>query len=157
MQCTIGKPLFFEGSRKDVQDTLFSLAVDLIHQAKTVLIIDTQNCLNHHHAAFFTPSQRLLFRKIYCVRIDKPYDLLARLSTSERFIADKNIDALLITSLSAPFEHAEKEEVLPLLHHLTARIEHITHKHNLMTAIGICPADEETVMMAYDALAKKVM
>ena len=155
MQFKVGEPLSFEGRSKDIRNQMFELSVDLVRQGKTVLIIDTLNCLNPHHRAFKTPMQRELFRKIYCVRSDKPYDLLHRLSTAEPFIRDKKIDALLITSLCAPFAHAQKEEVLPLLAHLKKLIEFLTKKYYLMTAFGTSHLEEETSRMAFEALSHR--
>ncbi len=155
MQFKVGEPLHIEGRTKEVMDAMFEMSAELVRQGKTILIIDTLNCLNPYHRAFKTPLQRDLFRKIYCVRSDKPYDLLMRLNTTESFIRDKGIDALLITSLSSPFDHAEKEEVLPLLGHLKKRIAFLTQKYNLMTAVGVSSPHEESSRIAVEALTHR--
>ena len=148
-------PTYINGSWKDVRNQMFAKAVEEVNIGKNVLIIDTLNCLNVHHIAFAKENQQEVFRKIFVVRIEKPYDLLYRIATAEKFIREKRIRTVFITSLTAPFSFATKDEVRPLITHLKRRIEWLTEKYNLTTFIGVSPFEEETAMLAHDALKQK--
>jgi len=119
------------------------------------LFIDTANSLNPHHPAYKTVKQKHFFRRIYCVRTPKPYDLWARLNTTENFIKLRRIEVLLISSLTKFFEDSDKEEVIPLLTHIMDKVNYLTKRNNLITIIGNSPHDNENSIIASEILLNK--
>ena len=95
------------------------------------------------------------FKNIYCVRTEKPYDLFARLNTSENFIRQKSIGALLVNNLNVMFKDAEDEEIIPLVSHIASKIVDLTERLKLLTLVGVCSYDDSRAMAAAKALIVK--
>jgi len=155
MELKAGQPVFICGSYRDVRDELFGLSVSLQCRFKKILFIDTINNLNPHHSAYRSYSEKGIFGNIYCVRSEKPYDLLARLKTTENFIKNKRIRALLINPLNIIFEDSDKDEVIPMLNNILDVIYYLTKKYSLVTVIGNVPHENENVMKAAGLLFSK--
>lgn len=147
MNLEIGRALFLCGSIREVTNKLHHLSARLQGRGK-VLFIDTLNSINPHHKAYSSSLQKSILKNIYCVRAEKPYDLLARLKTSDNFIGSKNIRSMLVNPLNMVFIDSNREEVAPLLNNIINAIEMLTEKHNLVTVIGNCPYQNENAMAA---------
>jgi hypothetical protein len=155
MQFKVGIPTFIYGEWRNVKTTMHELSIKLQRKSNNILFIDTTNSLNPHHPVYRSETQKHLFKRIYCVRTPKPYDLWSRLSTTENFIKLRRIEVLLISSLTKFFEDAEKQEVIPLLAHIMDKVNYLTKKYNLTTIIGNSPYDDENVIIASDILFRK--
>jgi hypothetical protein len=155
MQLKVGKPMFIYGNISDVKHAMHELLVELQQHCDKILFIDAANSINLHHHAFNKINQKDILKRIYCVRVPKPYDLWARLNTAERFIKTNRIEALLISSLSSLFEESEEQEVIPMLNHILDKIGYLTKKYNLITLIGNSHHEDEKVMKASDYLLSK--
>ena len=155
MQFKVGEPMFICGGWNTVRDQLYKLSIDLQKDRKRVLFIDTLNNLNPHHRFFKRPLQRQYFRNISCVRAEIPYDLLARLKTSDNYIKNNKIGALIVSSLNLLFKDSQEYEVIPLLNHILEKIDNLTRKNNLITVIGISPHPDEKTMRAAAILLTK--
>lgn len=158
MEFKFGKPVFLCGSCKDVIDELFELSVKLQAVYKKILFIDTLNRLNPNHYAYKSHkshSQKEILRNIYCVRSEKPYDLLARLKTTGNFIKNQRIRVLLVNPLNVIFEDSEKDEVIPMLNNILDVIYYLTEKFSLITVIGNVPHRNENAMKAAALLLAK--
>ncbi|MEK6984373.1 MAG: hypothetical protein AABX33_07400 [Nanoarchaeota archaeon] len=155
MELTIGEPVFLCGNWKSVRDQMYGLSIKMQNKYRKVLFIDTLNTLNPHHRAFSGSSEKMNFKNIFCVRAEKPYDLLARLKTTGNFIKSKRIGALLINSLNIVFIDSDKDEVIPLLNNILDRVYSLTKKHNLATIIGNSPHENENSMLAAGVLLGK--
>lgn len=148
MELKIGEPVFLYGNWKNVRDQMYKLTVKLQSKYSKILFIDTLNTLNPHHRAFSSSSDIMNFKNIFCVRTEKPYDLLARLKTTENFIKTKNVKVLLINSLNLFFKDSSSNEVVPVLNHILDKVYYLTSKYNLITVIGSSPHQNENIMKA---------
>lgn len=155
MQFKVGVPMLINGQWNNIRTKIYALSGYLQQHCRRILIIDTTNSLNPHHFAYNSVRQQDIFNKIYCVRTPKPYDLWARLQTTENFIKGKGIEALIFTSLTLFFEDAEEGEVRPLLGHILGKIEYLTKKFNLITLIGNSPSENANVILASETLSNK--
>jgi hypothetical protein len=155
MQFKVGRPMFVYGNWKDVKNIMLELSVELQVHCNKILFIDTANSLNPHHPSFNKINQKSILNRIYCVRTPKPYDLWARLSTTESIVKHKKIEALLINSLSLLFEDSEEDEIMPLLNHILGKIDHLARKYNLITLIGNSPYEDKKVMRASNCLLSR--
>ena len=154
MNLEVGRAIFLCGSIREVTNKLHQLSVRLQGRGK-VLFIDTLNSINPHHNAYSGSFQKLILKNIYCVRAEKPYDLLARLRTSDNFIGSKNIRAMLVNPLNIIFADSSREELAPLLNNIINATEMLTEKHNLITVIGNCPYQDENAMTAAGIILAK--
>ena len=136
MQFKAGEPMLLCGGWNTVRDRLYQLSIDLQKNRKRVLFIDTLNNLNPHHRFFKSPLQKQYFRNISCIRAEIPYDLLARLRTSDNYIKNNKIGALLVNSLNLLFKDSQENEVVPLLNNILEKIDELTKKNNLITVIA---------------------
>ena len=148
MQFKVGELTFLCGGWNTVRDKLYRLSIDLQKDRKRVLFIDTLNNLNPHHRFFKGPLQRQYFKNICCVRAEIPYDLLARLKTSDNYIRNNKIGTLLVNSLNLLFKDSQGHEVVPLLNNILEKIDELTRKNNLVTVIGVSPHPDENTMRA---------
>ena len=155
MEFKLGQPVFICGSYKEVRNELFSLSVKLQSKYRKILFIDTLNNLNPHHSAYKFNLEKEILANIYCVRAEKPYDLLARLKTTENFIKNKRIRVLLVNPLNIIFEDSDKDEVIPMLNNILDVIYYLTKKYSLVTIIGNVPHQNENVMKAAGLLFSK--
>ena len=155
MQFKVGEPTFICGGWNKVSDRLYQLSVQLQNNRKRVLFIDTLNNLNPHHRFFKCPLQKQYFRNICCVRAEIPYDLLARLKTSDNYIKNNKIGALLVSSLNLLFKDSQEHEVVPLLNNILEKIDELTKKNNIITVIGVSPNPDENTMKAAAVLLTK--
>ena len=155
MEFKLGETIFICGSYKDVRNELFSLSVKLQSKYKKILFIDTLNNLNPHHQAFKSYSEKEILGNIYCVRTEKPYDLLARLKTTENFIKNKRIRALIVNPLNIIFEDSDKDEIIPMMNNILEVIYYLTKKYSLVTFIGNVPHENENAMKAAALLLAK--
>jgi hypothetical protein len=155
MELKIGEPIYLCGNYKDVRNELFSLSVRLQAKYKKILFIDTLNNLNPHHKAYKSISEKEILRNIFCVRAEKPYDLLARLKTTENFIKNKRIRALLVNPLNIIFEDSHKDEIIPMLNNILEIIYYLTKKFRLVTIIGNISHHNENIMKAAAILLAK--
>jgi hypothetical protein len=153
MQFKKGDRIIINGERRVLKSYIHKIIVNLFAQRKRILIVDTSNSLNHHHPAFNTVKQRLYFDYIYCVRTPMPYDLWARLGSSESFISRKKIDVILFTNLSLLFKEGNKNESLSLANNILKRIDNLTRNHNLVAIIGNSPAHDETANSIFEYLS----
>ena len=153
-QFKVGIPLFVYGDISTTTQKLFTCLVELQKSAriKRLLFFDTLNCLDPHFIASSQIQPQQLFKNIYCARTERPYDLWARLNTSEKFIRNFKIEAIIIPSLTYIFKDSEKEEIRPLLSHILRKINHLTRKYNLITIIGNNPHSEEQITIASNYL-----
>jgi hypothetical protein len=154
MEFTEGKRIVLTGSRGQMRHVMHYLPTRFYHEGKRVLVVDTINSLNPHHPFFNDQNQENYFDSIYCVRTPLPYDLWARLGTSGKFIKNKKIKVLLITSLSLIFKDMPIEEVEPMLSNILRRIDSLTQRQNLITVIANSPYEEDdSVMLASSILS----
>ena len=65
-----------------------------------------------------------------------PYDLYARLKTSDSFIKKKKIRVLVVTSLSSLFQGAPQSEVIKVLSNIVGLIDSLTLDNDLITLIA---------------------
>jgi len=149
--------MIVKGEWKSVRTKIYELSGYLQKHCKNILIIDTTNSLNPHHFAYNSARQQDIFNKIYCVRTPKPYDLWARLQTTENFIKIKKVEAMIFPSLTLFFEDSDREEISPLLSHVLDKIRYLTKKYSLVTLIGCSPKDNENTMAAFNALESKMV
>ena len=154
-----GEILFLNGNYKEVKNQMAFYSVELSKICEKILFVDTINCINPHHPVYQIPDQEFIFKKIYCVRTPKHYDLLARLNTARHFIKRRNIGALLINSLTLVFEDATEDEVGPILRQILRVVKELTEEFGLYTIVGQTPRDSITVRQAQATLnvAKKVI
>ena len=155
MEFKTGEPMFLCGNWKEVRSIIYSLSIKLQKEYKKILIIDTLNNLNPHNQIYKSHSQRDYFRNIYCVRAEKPYDLLARLKTTDNFIKNKRIGVLLVNPLNLIFEDSNEDEVIPMLNNILEVIYYLTKKHNLVTIIANVPHENENTMKAAGIILSK--
>jgi len=155
MELKVGELIFLCGNWKNVRDKMYELSVKLQNKYCKILFIDTLNKLNPHHRVFSYNLEKNYFRNIYCVRTEKPYDLLARLNTADNFIKTKNVKVLLVNSLNLLFIDFNKDEVTPVLNNILDRVYYLTKKHNLVTIIGNSPHENENSMLAAGILLCK--
>lgn len=147
MEFKIGEPMFLCGNWKNVRNIMFDLSVRMQNRFRKVLFIDTLNAINPHHKAYAGNLETHYFKNIYCVRTEKPYDLLARLNTTDNFIISKGIGTLLINSLNLLFIDSNNDEIVPVLNNILDRIYYLTKKHKLLTAVGSSPHNNEKAML----------
>jgi hypothetical protein len=154
MRLDPGKPVFVYGKHHEIIEMMHSMSVSLQKRSK-VLFIDTDNSLNPHSIAYDGMMQKRIFSRIYCVRTPKPYDLLTRLKTSDRFIRTKGIGVLLVSSLTKFFEDLDKEEITFLIGNILGWISSLTKKYNLITVIGNIPHSDQNSLLASEILLRR--
>lgn len=147
--------MFLCGNWNEVRNLIYALSIKLQKKYRKLLLIDTTNTFNPHHPIYSLHSQREVFRNIYCVRAEKPYDLLARLKTTGNFIKTKRIGALLVNPLSPIFEDSDEDEVIPVLNNILDAISYLTRKYSLVTLIANVPHQSENAMKAASIILTK--
>ncbi len=143
-----GRMVLVKGTHREVRDRMAELSVELSRTCEKMLFIDTMNSMDPHHPVYRVPDQESLFKRIYCARTPKPYDLLARLRTAKYFIKRNRIGAVLINSLTLLFEDSDEDEVNPVLRQILAELKELTEENGLITIIGSSPRDAVPVRQA---------
>lgn len=143
--------MVLSGNLLMVINTVRILSLELQKRFKRILVIDTLNCLDPHSIIY----NRQQLKNIYCVRTPNPYDLIARLGTSESFIAKQKIGAILVNSLSNIFEDTTPYEAEALLKHVLRSLEELAAKHKLVVVVGSSPNDEPGAMKVHQLLKER--
>ncbi len=136
-QYKVGEPIKIEGTIEELRETFLELAVKLTAEGKSVLLVDTIRCMDPNHLAFSTSLQRALFRKLYCLRIDKPYALLYRLRSAGAFIRERKIDVIIITSINALFADPDESEAAALQSHIMENFSRLCGENGLLGIRGV--------------------
>ncbi|MBI2631905.1 hypothetical protein HYW75_02795 [Candidatus Pacearchaeota archaeon] len=153
MEFKRGSVLTLNGNPGQLNSVIHYLSAAFCRLKEKVLFIDTINSLNLHSSYFEGINQHYYFKNIYCVRTPLPYDLLARLNSSGRFIKKKKMSVLLINSLSLFFKDSPKRDVEPVMKNILNKIKELTEENQLITILANSQLDNEQVIIASNFLS----
>lgn len=153
MEFKRGRVLILNGNPGELNSFIHYLSAKFCRLKERVLFIDTINSLNLHSSYFGGTNQYYCFKNIFCVRTPLPYDLLARLNSSGRFIKKKKIRVLLINSLSIFFKDSSKSEIGPMVKNILNKIKELTRDNQLITVLANSNLNNEQVMIASNFLS----